>query len=148
MSSWQQFEEDAPDLARTVRERFAVGKHCTMATLRKDGSPRISGTEVELADGELRIGSMPGAVKAKDLLRDPRLALHSPTADPPEGKPADWPGEAKVAGRAVPLPSDGDAHAFAIDLQEVVLTRLDDTGTMLLIQSWHPGRGMQEVRRS
>src|SRR5436190_12867334 len=101
MTTWQQFAEQAPELAARVRERFAVRKHCTMATLGADGSPRISGTEVEFEDGELRIGSMPGAVKARDLLRDARLAVHSPTVDPPEGRDAEWAGEAKVAGHAV-----------------------------------------------
>lgn len=147
MTTWQQFESEAPELARRVRERFAVRKHCTMATLRADGSPRISGTEVELDDGELRIGSMPGAVKAKDLLRDPRLAIHSATVDPPDGKPSAWEGEAKVAGTAVVRPSDDASHRFAIDIDEVVLTHLDDAGTQLVITSWHPGRGLREIRR-
>ena len=72
------------------------------ATVRADGSPRISGIECEFADGELRFGSMPGARKGADLTRDPRFALHGPTFHPHEGKEAEWPGEAKIAGRAVP----------------------------------------------
>ena len=148
MTTWQEFEGQAPELAARVRARFAIGKHCTMATLRSDGSPRISGTEVEFADGELRIGSMAGAVKAQDLLRDPRLALHSPTVDPPEGAPTGWAGEAKVAGHAAPRDSPDDSHRFAIDLTEVVLTHLDDAGTQLVITSWHPGAGVREIRRS
>jgi hypothetical protein len=88
MASWQEIAEQAPELATAVRERFAVRKHCTLATLRNDGSPRISGTEVEFADGQLWIGSMPRAVKALDLRRDPRMALHSPTVDPPEENPS------------------------------------------------------------
>ncbi|MCU1590803.1 MAG: pyridoxamine 5-phosphate oxidase-related FMN-binding protein [Frankiales bacterium] len=147
MSSWQEFETDAPELASRVRERFSIRKHCTLATSRRDGSPRISGSEVELADGELRIGSMPDAVKAKDLLRDPRLALHSPTVDPPDGQPTAWEGEAKVAGRALPRESPDASHRFAVDITEVVLTRLDDAGTQLVITSWHPGRGVREIRR-
>jgi hypothetical protein len=99
MTTWQEFSDSAPDLANAVRDRFTVRKHCTMATLRKDGTPRISGTEVELSDGQLWIGSMPGALKALDLRRDPRVALHSPTVDPPEDNPSDWAGEAKIAGQ-------------------------------------------------
>jgi hypothetical protein len=146
MTTWREFEGAAPELAARVRDRFAVGKHCTLATLRADGSPRISGTEVDFAGGELRIGSMPRARKAADLLRDPRLAIHSPTLDPPED-PKGWPGEAKVAGRAVSLPSDDAAHHFAVDLSEVVLTHLDDGGNQLVITSWHPGRGVTTVQR-
>jgi hypothetical protein len=59
MATWQGFSEQAPDLANAVRDRFTVRKHCTMATLRKDGTPRISGTEVELSDGQLWIGACP-----------------------------------------------------------------------------------------
>jgi Pyridoxamine 5'-phosphate oxidase len=147
MTTWREFEEQAPALAARVRERFAVRKHCTMATLRADGGPRISGTEVQFEDGELRLGSMPGAVKALDLLRDPRVAVHSATVDPPAGREAEWEGEAKVAGRAVPQVSDDASHRFAIDLTEVVLTHLDDAAKQLVITSWHPGRGVREVRR-
>jgi hypothetical protein len=44
---WEQVEQDAPELAAAVRACFAVRKHCTMATLRADGSTRISGTQVQ-----------------------------------------------------------------------------------------------------
>lgn len=144
--SWGQVESEAPELAAAVRACFGVGKHCTMATLRADGSPRISGTEVQFEDGELGIGSMAGALKARDLQRDPRVAIHSPTVDPPEGDESSWAGEAKVAGTAVELPAgDGGAHAFRIQLTEVVHTRVD--GDALRITSWHRGRGLQVRRR-
>ena len=144
--SWAQVEAEAPELAALVRASFAVRKHCTMATLRSDGGPRISGTEVQWEGGELTIGSMPGAVKARDLQRDSRVALHSPTVDPPEGDESSWAGEAKVAGRAVELPGREGSHVFRIALTEVVHTAVD--GDALRIRSWHPGRGVQERRRS
>ena len=144
--SWAGFAQQAPELARDVRAAFAVRKHCTMATLRADGGPRISGTEVQLDDGELHVGSMPGARKAQDLLRDGRLAIHSPTVDPPEGDESSWAGEAKVAGRAVEVESDDASHRFRIDVDEVVHTAVD--GDRLRIRSWHRGRGVQERRRA
>ena len=119
-------------------------KHLTMATLRRDGSPRISGTEVQFTDGQLRIGSMPNAVKAKDLLSDPRVAIHGPTSDPPEEDPGLWPGEAKIAGRAIELKSDGGAHSFAIDIEEAVITSL---GGGLVVESWNPHRGYHRFVR-
>ena len=147
--TWAEVEAEAPELMAAVRTCFTVRKHCTMATLRRDGSPRISGTEVQLADGQLWTGSMPRAVKALDLLRDGRVALHSPTVDPPEGDERSWAGEAKVAGVAVEVPpaDPKDAsHRFRIDLLEVVHTRVD--GDALLITSWHAGRGVQSRRRA
>src|ERR1700738_2123666 len=101
MASWTEFASAEPVLARRVEERFRIRKHKTLATLRKDGSPRISGIEVEFADGQLYLGMMPGSLKLHDLERDPRLALHSPTEDPPDGRPQAWAGEAKLAGVAV-----------------------------------------------
>lgn len=149
MASWQEVGAQVPELAARVREAFAVSRHATMATLRADGGPRISGTEVDFsADGELRLGSMAGAVKARDLLRDPRLALHSPTVDPGEDGQS-WPGEAKVAGRAVAEePGDDGSHAFRVDLVEVVWTGLTDDRSALRIVSWHPDRGLEERIRT
>ncbi len=152
MVRWNDVVREAPELAGRVRECFAVGKHATMATLRRDGSPRISGTEVEFSsDGQLRLGSMPGAVKTLDLRRDPRLAVHSPTVDPPEDSLGAWRGEAKVSGRAVEISagSPGEqGHTFDIDVTEVVLTTIGEPADHLVIESWHPGRGYRRrVRR-
>ena len=144
--SWAAFAQEAPELAEAARAAFAVRKHCTMATLRADGSPRISGTEVQLEGGELHLGSMPGAYKARDLQRDGRVAVHSPTVDPPEGAESSWAGEAKVAGRAVEVPSEDASHRFRIDVDEVVHTDVD--GDRLRIRSWHRGRGVQERHRA
>ena len=71
MASWHEVEAEAPELAARARERFDANKHKTLATLRRDGSPRISGTEIQFADGEVWFGSMWEAVKALDLRRDP-----------------------------------------------------------------------------
>jgi hypothetical protein len=146
MASWRDVATDAPDFARRVQQALTRNKHMTMATLRADGSPRISGTELEITDGELWIGSMLRARKALDLLRDPRIAIHGPTVDPPDD-PKGWSGEAKVSGRAVEVPSDHASHRFRIDIQEVVLTHLNDAGDRLVIESWHPGRGVEVVER-
>src|SRR4051794_26686060 len=119
MASWSDFETAAPELAARVKELFDAHRHKTIATLRKDGSPRISGTETEFRDGELWIGSMWQALKARDLRRDPRFALHSATFDPEK----DWPGEAKLAGIAdeqPPAQHNGEpSHSFRLDLYEV-----------------------------
>lgn len=144
MATWAEIETAVPGLAGEVMARFTAARHCTMATLRRDGAPRISGTEVELSDGQLWLGSMAGAVKALDLRRDGRVAVHSPTAEPgPDGRT--WAGEAKVAGMAVEVPSDGESHRFRLDLTEVVLTRLGEPPDHLVVESWHPDRGY--VRR-
>ena len=146
MASWSEFEAAEPEFARRVRELMASRKHLTMATLRRDGAPRISGTEVEFAGTELKIGSMLNAVKARDLLRDGRVAIHGPTSDPPEDNPDGWSGEAKVAGRAIAGASGGDSHAFSIDIEEAVITSV--RGDKLIVESWTPTRGYKRVERS
>jgi hypothetical protein len=130
-----------------VRALLASRKHLTMATLRRDGSPRISGIEIEFADGQLRIGSMQGAVKALDLRRDARLAIHGPTDDPPAGKARAWKGEAKIAGTATEVDSGSAAHRFLIDIQEAVITRLNESGDRLLVEAWNPIRGYRVLER-
>jgi hypothetical protein len=150
MTSWRDFEREQPEFAVRVRELLDARKHKTMATLRADGSPRISGIEVEIKDGELTFGSMPAARKGADLLRDPRFALHGPTVDPPEDDPSRWAGEAKVAGRAV-LVGDVEGQTpgelFRAEIDEVVVTRLTDAGDRLLVEIWHPGSPIRRVER-
>ena len=113
------------------------------------GKKQISGIECEFADGELRFGSMPGARKGADLRRNPKFALHGPVFHPEEGKEADWPGEAKIAGHAIPGPT-GDELAgdmFVADVSEVVITHLNPEATLLVIESWTPQRGLRAVER-
>jgi Pyridoxamine 5'-phosphate oxidase len=152
MASWGDFVAAEPALAGRVEERFAIRKHKTLATVRKDGSPRISGIETEFRDGEIYLGMMPDSRKLHDLRRDARLALHSPTDDPPADRPSAWRGEAKIAGRAVEVPEGGspagNAGRVRVDIDEVVLTHLNDAGDRLVVESWHPGRGRQHLERT
>lgn len=150
MTSWGELAAAEPELAGLVRAAFEVRRHAVLATLRRDGSPRLSGSEVEFDDaaGELVLGSMPGSRKSDDLRRDPRLALHCPTDDPPEGDPSAWPGDGKIAGRAVELgdPAPDEPARFRVDITEVVHTRVGTPADHLVVLSWHPGQGV--VRRT
>jgi hypothetical protein len=148
MASWEQFTAAEPAFAARALELFTAGKHATMATLRADGAPRISGTELEIKHGEFWVGMMPGALRAKDLRRDARVAVHGPQHDPPAKAPTKWPGEAKLSGRAVEVPRAGeDAHFFRIELDDVVVTRLDEAGQQLLIEVWRPGQPVRVIER-
>ena len=150
MTAWKDVEEAVPEFAARVRRIFDAHKHKTIATLRADGGPRISGIEAEFVDGELRFGSMSRSRKGADLHRDPRFALHSPSVDPPEGNPAGWVGDAKIAGRAFvagPAEGEADGEQFHADIDEVVLTGLNADATRLVIESWTPDRGLRRVER-
>ena len=146
VASWQQFVDAAPEFARRVEALFTAHKHHTMATVRKDGAPRISGTEVEIAAGELCLGMMPATRRAADLRRDPRIAIHSHSVDPPEGNPGAWSGEAKLYGRAEELTGHQRASdRFRVDIEQVVLTWLDSR--VLAIQTWTPEHGLVRSER-
>ncbi|MFF5207552.1 hypothetical protein [Streptosporangium sp. NPDC000396] len=77
MAAWEQFEKEAGELASEVRARFEAAETHILATLRKDGSPRVSGTEVDFMGPDLSFGSMLNAVKAFDFRRDGRCAIHA-----------------------------------------------------------------------
>ena len=155
VTTWGEIEQAEPEFAARVRRLFDAGRHKTIATLRADGSPRISGIECEFEGGQLQFGSMTGARKGADLRRDPRFALHGPTFHPVEGKEGEWPGEAKVAGRAVPAGAvqadDGgeapDGELFVADITEVVVTGLNDEANRLVVESWTPERGRRRIER-
>jgi hypothetical protein len=157
MTTWQEFATEAPDLAAAVRARLTAHRHHVLATLRRDGSPRVSGTEVAFYGPDLVLGSMPGAVKAMDLRRDGRLGLH---ANPGDGSMAG--GDAKIGGVAheVTEPAEHDAwveavgaptsesHLFRIDLTEAVLTSVAPEGDRLVIETWRPGRQVARAERA
>ncbi|HST42304.1 MAG TPA: pyridoxamine 5'-phosphate oxidase family protein [Conexibacter sp.] len=155
MSSWSDFETAAPQLAEQVRARLDEHVHKTLATIRRDGAPRISGSETRFAHGELWIGSMWQALKARDLQRDPRYALHSGSFDPSE-----WRGDGKLAGvveevtdPALVSEINGEAaalgptHLFRLELREVNHLSLRADGRAMVIVSWTPDRGVRTIER-
>ena len=157
MASFADVESEEPDFARRVRAAFDAHRHKILATLRADGSPRVSGIEASFSEGELWLAGMTRSVKFADLRRDPRMALHS-GSDEPDSFTAD----AKVSGRAVEVTGaeraafaaatnnepDGDYDLFRVDLGQVVLTAVAEDKSALVISSWRPGRGLTETRRT
>jgi hypothetical protein len=150
MATWQDVGDAVPEFARRVQVLFDAHRHKTIATMRADGSPRISGIEAVFEEGELVFGSMADARKGADLRRDPRFALHSATVDPIEGAEADWPGEVKLAGRAILAGrvADGpEGDRFRADIAEVVHTHLNDQATLLVVEWWTPMHGLRRIER-
>ena len=153
MASWREVEAAAPEFAAGVKALFDAHKHKTMATLRKDGSPRISGIECNFDAGELWLGMMPDSLKAADVLRDPRVAIHS-ASDDSDGT-SSWPGDAKLAGRLVEVTDEAEmhrmggqpGHLFRVDINEVSMTHLGDPADHLLIEAWSPSRGLRRIKR-
>jgi hypothetical protein len=129
---WDEFADEAPDLAGLGEERLRGRELCLVGTLRKNGWPRISPVEPEFVDGELMLGMMWRSPKALDLLRDPRLVVHSVVSDRLGSE-----GDFKLYGRAIPVeesdrrgryratvraridwePEEPTYHVFAVDIE-------------------------------
>jgi hypothetical protein len=153
-SAWAAFEAADPALAAVVRERFGRYAHHALATLRRDGSPRLSGIEADFRDGELWLGMMADSLKARDVRRDPRFSL---LANPGEGTGMGG-GDVRVSGLAVETRDPGTLawyaretgapepfHLFRAELTEVVRTRV--VGEEIVLQVWAPGRRTRVLRR-
>lgn len=92
---------------------------------------------------------MPHSLKAKDLQRDPRMALHSAPIDPDLIR-----GDCRILGRAVALSSetvrerqwsDIEGDFFTVDIDHVHLVEV--VGEQLRLTSWKYGRGLRIVNR-
>ncbi len=155
MASWSEFANAAPDLAGDASRFLSARTHLTLATIRPDGSPRISGTEVQIRDGEMWFGSMWRSPKALDLRRDPRFALHSASIDPPE-----WSGDAKVYGTVEEVADEaekartvaaaggappGPFHLFRALISEVVVVQLGDPADHLAVRRWTAAGGVRAL---
>jgi hypothetical protein len=156
MTSWRGVETAAPTLAGALAGRFADHKHALLATLRRDGSPRISGIETSFRSGELWLAMMPDSRKAADLRRDPRFALH---AAPVDLDLVD--GAALLNGRAIEVTDPSELARFVVGLEQAPppsgvglfraeltdasLTRVE--GDWLVIDSWREGEGPRHRRR-
>lgn len=160
MSSWKDVTAAAPDIAGLARARVEATGLALMATLRRDGFPRVSGVEPVFAGDELWLGMMPGSRKARDLLRDDRLCLHNATVDKDVSE-----GDIKITGRAVEADAAGrdrfrqevkarsgfdpgeDFHAFTVDVTEVSTVRPDPAAQCLIVEWWREGQNPQRVER-
>ncbi len=159
MTTWGDFEREAPELARRVQSRFDDTGLALVATLRADGSPRISGWEPLFAHGELWLGTMPGSRKGVDPRRDPRLTLHNATTDKDATS-----GDATISGRAVEVTDEDTRHTYTVDFQAANnqavpipfdlfrveperVSMLMPGGDHLVIEWWRPGAGVQRVER-
>ena len=158
MAAFADVESEEPEFAARVRAAFDARAHKVLATLRADGSPRVSGIEMSFVAGEPWLAGMPASVKFEDLRRDPRFALHSGSAEPDA-----FSADATLSGRAIQVTADTERAAFAkdagipvedmdfelfrVELEQVVLVALNDEKTALVISSWRPGRGLTRTSR-
>ncbi|MEV0080263.1 pyridoxamine 5'-phosphate oxidase family protein [Nocardia neocaledoniensis] len=162
MTTWSQFTEEAPTIAALfLRRHQATGNLCMLATLRADGSPRISPIEPMVFEDRLVLAGMPNTRKFDDLARDPRFCLHTATVDTNVSE-----GDAKLFGAVTDLVDEGvharfaqmlfDTsgmdirgqkfdHFYVADLTGASTVEVEDDH--LNITVWKPGAGERVVRK-
>jgi hypothetical protein len=153
---WDEFTAAAPELATLGEERLRRRELCLVGTLRRNGWPRITPVEPDFVDGELMLGMMWRSPKALDLLRDPRLVVHS-VVSRREGDEGDF----KLYARALEVddpdvrsryretikarigwePEEPNYHLFAIDIESAgfVTFAADDRYGL----AWDPAEGLR-----
>jgi len=156
---WDEFTTTGPDLATLARERFERDQVVMLGTIRADGRPRLSPCEVDFAAGRVLFGMMWQSPKARDLLRDPRLAVHSVPSDKTNAG-----GDVKLYGTAVDerepelraefcqvikaridwQPSE-PYHLFSLDVTEAAFIRFTDE--FQHIWRWDPSAGLRQQQR-
>jgi hypothetical protein len=157
---WGDVEREQPRLAELGRRRFGGPGVVLVATLRRDGSARISPVEPMFFEDDLWLTMGWGSHKSRDLLRDPRILVHSIVTrrDGSEG-------EVKVRGRAIPelepevqarlaaaiadelgwRPEAGRFHLFRLDVEDITVIRWDDATNDQFVTRWPDG--VEFVRR-
>jgi hypothetical protein len=95
------------------------------------------------------------ALKARDLQRDARFALHSGSDEPDA-----WQGDAKLAGVVEEITdpavvhkhngevTSGPSHLFRLDIDEVSVVALNAAGDGIVIELWRPGEGVRRIERA
>ena len=167
MATWTEFSDEARDIAGLAERRLAATGLMMLATLRRDGFPRISpmepviaGDRLVLHDGRLWLGMIVDSTKSRDLKRDGRFGLHTATADKEVGE-----GDVKLWGTASEVTdhdtlarfSDeifesvgfrfevGSFDAFDVDLLGASSVSVADN--VMYVRTWKPGKGVTVVEK-
>jgi Pyridoxamine 5'-phosphate oxidase len=156
---WAEVEAQQPRLAALGLEKLGGPGVVLVGTVRLDGSPRITPVEPFFWEGELWLTMGRDSWKAKDLMRDARVLVHSIVTSA-DGRA----GEYKVRGRAVleedgvlnetvaaavanqkdytPVP--GKFHLFRVDIEDITFVRWRGDNDQYLTR-WPPG--VEQFRR-
>ncbi|MGO8960773.1 MAG: pyridoxamine 5'-phosphate oxidase family protein [Streptosporangiaceae bacterium] len=150
---WSEMEHLQPGLAELGRRRLLDPAVVLVATIRSDGTPRVSPVEPFLLDGDLWLSMMWQSKKAADLMRDPRILVHSVIVSRDGGA-----GEFKIRGIAGAehdpgiqrryadavasgvgwSPEPGRFHLFAVGIEHVTFIRYDDASGDQHVAMWPP----------
>ena len=161
MATFDDLRTAAPTIADELVGKLTSTGLGLIATTRSDGWPRVSPMEVSIIDGRLYVGSMPNAVKAKDLQRDPRCCLITPLADKDDSSgevkafcrareitdPDEWERVRATWKEAMDLDigDPGGSHVFELDIVAAAFQRVE--GDEWRTTSWRVGDRVRERPR-
>jgi Pyridoxamine 5'-phosphate oxidase len=152
---WDEFVSACPEIGKVAEQRFRADELVFLGTVRPNGSARVSPCELDLVDGELMLGMMWRSQKALDLLRDPRVTVHSATGD--RMNPG---GDVKLRGTVREIvdaptreryreaimerigwaPDEPEFHVFALDVEHAAYLRFGEESVGLV---WTPDAGLE-----
>ena len=107
--SWKALEDQQPELAAMGAQRLN-GQVAYLATVRKDGSPRVHPMTPIIGQGHLFVFMEPTSPKGHDLRRDRRYAIHCSVSDT-----SGTSGEFIISGQAR-LIDDSELRSLAVQL--------------------------------
>jgi hypothetical protein len=153
---WAEFAREAPELAALSRRLLEANSLAMLGTIRRDGSARISPCEVYFVQNDLLLGMMWQSKKAQDLVRDPRIVVHSAVSTKDN-----LDGDAKLYGRAVDVPDPAlrsaysdtlqaaidwrptePYHLFALDVEQAGFIRFERDP---IVMRWTPAGGVERL---
>lgn len=160
--TFAELETLAPTIAEFAHRKIVDTGLSLVGTTRRDGWPRVSGWELFLCEGRLYVGSMPNAVKVRDLRRDPRCCILTPLADKDDvdgeaklfcvarevDDPDEWERARRTfeAERGFDMGPPGPGHLFEMAITGAAYQRVvgDDYRTT----SWAEGESVRERSRT
>jgi hypothetical protein len=154
---WDAFERACPEISTLARTRFVDDEFVLVGSVRSDGSPRISPNETDFAADRLFVSMMWRSMKALDLLRDPRIVVHSVTKNR-----MGTDGDVKLYGRVVDerdpdvraafrdairarinwAPDEPNFHCFSVDIASAGFIRFGDDPVAM---AWDADRGLRRL---
>ena len=153
--NWEDMQAKQPRLAELGIERLIKPGVVLVGTVRGDGTARISPVEPWVMDGVLWLCMLWQSKKAGDLLRDPRVLVHSIVTGR-EGVEGEFKvrGTARLETSADVLsrysdevtralgwtPSPGRSHLFAVDIENVTYVSYNSESGDQHVSMWPPGR--------
>ncbi len=142
MATWAEFAAAAPEMAERGARRLSIG-YAFIATTSGDGAPRVHPMTPLIGGGRLLAFVAVHTVKYRNLLRDPRYALHAVLGESDE--------EFLVTGRAVVSDDWASRMLGAAAAREIGMTSRDDVVFELHLEWAHwavwDGLGTPDIRR-